>query len=148
MAAAKKNPFRVRTLGDVAAFFGVAPDTVKKWRSRPNGMPGTPGNWRLDEIAQWKVARMGDLKPHDEKRDELEMRRLEIDVESKQLALQKKAGGLVDRAAAIATIAEMFNRVKVRLECSPYDMASRAPQAIRAEMVAEFRLILKEFESW
>lgn len=45
----------VKTLGDVAAAFGVGRDTVRRdWRSR--GMPGKSGHWDLSEIAEWRAA--------------------------------------------------------------------------------------------
>jgi hypothetical protein len=46
----------VRTLGEVAAAFGVSRDTVRKdWRA--SGMPGKSGRYDLAEIAEWKSAR-------------------------------------------------------------------------------------------
>lgn len=142
-----------RTLGDVAAHFGVGLDTVKKWRTGPDPMPEkVKGRWPLDLIAQWRFARVMAPKESSERREELELAKLETEVESKQLALRQKAGGLVDRAAAIATITEMFNRVRQRLMAAPEELASALPQSLRADFVVELKhkvnLILKEFESW
>lgn len=53
---AKSKPtgrYVVPTLRDVAAFFGVAEQTVRQWGMRPGGLPGEPGKWPLDEIAKW-----------------------------------------------------------------------------------------------
>lgn len=46
--------WNVRGLKDVAAFFAVAFDTVKRdWRAA--GMPGKPGSWDLSAIARWRI---------------------------------------------------------------------------------------------
>ena len=39
------------TLDEVAAFFGVARDTLRDWRR--SGMPGATGCYPLSEVAQW-----------------------------------------------------------------------------------------------
>jgi hypothetical protein len=46
----------VTTLPEVAAAFGMAPQSVKgDWRD--SGMPGRPGHWDLAEILAWAVQR-------------------------------------------------------------------------------------------
>jgi len=142
-----------RTLGDVADFFGVGLDAVKKWRSGPDPMPEKVGNrWPLDEIARWRLGRVLAPKETSEQRELLELRKLSAEVEAKEMALRQKAAALVDRTAAIATITEMFNRVRQRLLAAPEELASALPQSLRSEFVVELKhkmnLILKEFESW
>jgi len=47
------KPTVVRTAREVAAYFGVSPDTVRKdWRSR--GMPGLAGAYDLVAISNWR----------------------------------------------------------------------------------------------
>ena len=46
----------VKTQAEIAAFFGVAVQTVKEWRR--NDMPGRPGRWGLLDIAVWKLGRV------------------------------------------------------------------------------------------
>jgi phage terminase Nu1 subunit (DNA packaging protein) len=47
--------YHARNLSEVAAFFGVALNTMERWRSR--GMPGAPLKWDLSAIAQWRETR-------------------------------------------------------------------------------------------
>lgn len=62
--AKEPRPFDVRTLADVAAFFGVAVQTVKQWRmERADPMPGVEGRYPLDEITRWKLARVDRFTP-------------------------------------------------------------------------------------
>lgn len=142
----------VRTLGEVAAIFGVGLDAVKQWRTGPDPMPGRPKAWPVYEIVQWRFARVMGPKETADQRDALELRKLSAEVEAKEMALRQKAAALVDRAAAIATITEMFNRVRQRLLAAPEELASALPQSLRSDFVVELKhkmnLILKEFESW
>ena len=56
---AAKRDWVVTSLNDVALFFGVARDTVRRdWRAR--GMPGKLRVWALNEIAQWRIQRAED----------------------------------------------------------------------------------------
>jgi len=145
--------FSVRTLGEVAAFFGVATQTVKQWRSGPDPMPGASGKYDLGEITRWRFSKTV-LEPRapDERREKLELEKLEAEVQGKQLRLRREAGELVDRAAAIARVTEMFNTVRQRLLALPEELASAIPQSVRSELVAELKhkmnLVCKEFESW
>lgn len=51
----------VKSQAEVAAFFGVSPDTAKQWKRR--GMPGGKGRYPLREIARW-LRESGPWKPH------------------------------------------------------------------------------------
>lgn len=51
------EPRILRTLGEVAAFFGVQPQTVRAWRMESPPMPGEPGRYDLDQIEAWKAQR-------------------------------------------------------------------------------------------
>ena len=55
--AQKGSRYTVKTLGEVAAFFGCALQTVKQWRTGPDPMPGRPGAFDLAEIARWRIRR-------------------------------------------------------------------------------------------
>ncbi len=143
----------VRTLGEVAEIFGVSREAVKNWRSGPDKMPGQAGAWPLWEIVRWRFAKTV-LEPQkaDEQREKLELAKLATEVQSRQLKLKREAGELVNRAAAIARVTEMFNTVRQRLLAVPEELASGLPQSVRSEMVADLKhkmnLVCKEFESW
>lgn len=51
------EPRIVRTLGEVAAYLGVQPQTVRAWRMESPPMPGEPGRYDLDQIEAWKAQR-------------------------------------------------------------------------------------------
>ena len=57
MAEKNAKRWRVKTLAEVAAFFGVSPETVRHWRGA--GLPGKAGCWELSAIVRWRVARAG-----------------------------------------------------------------------------------------
>ena len=139
----------VKSLGEVAEVFGVSREAVKNWRSGPDPMPGRAKAWPIYEIVRWRFAKMTAPKESADERELLELRKLNAEVESKELALQQKAAALVDRQAAIATITEMFNRVRQRLLAAPEELASALPQSLRSDFVVELKhkinLILKEF---
>lgn len=140
------------TLGDVAGFFGVELPTVKQWRCGPNPMPGNEGAWPLDEIARWRVAKAQALVRDPGLLSELEKENLELANLRHRIKLRKEAGELVDRAAAKATIAQMFHRIRGRLQAMPEELASGMPGDLRNRLLVEIqdrmRLLLREMENW
>ncbi len=148
------SKFTVKTLGQVAKFFGVSLQAVKQWRCGPDPMPGEPGAWPLWEIVRWRYAKVRhriERNESAEQRKNLELAKLATDVQARQQELQRLAAGLVNREAAERQIASMVDRVCWRLQQVPDECATIFPPAIRDSATAEMRqkigLICKEFES-
>jgi hypothetical protein len=100
--------FIVKTLGDVAAFFDVALQTVKQWRVGADGMPGKPGAFDLAEITRWRIEREKKNNrnaPEGSRKEQLEEAKLAIDVQKRKLQYDRLAGTLVD-VDAVARLLE------------------------------------------
>lgn len=68
----------LRTLGEVAAFFGVQPQTVRAWRMESPPMPGEPGKYSLSEITRWRDVRTARTRPTDASEAGIAIRRAEL----------------------------------------------------------------------
>ena len=125
-------------------------------------MPGERGHWPLDEIARWRIqyererksSRQIDPEQQDLKsRLELaEVLKAEADASLKELKLQLESGELVNREEAIATMEEMFHRVRARMESIPQELGTTFPPEMRSDLIADLRhkvrLVLREMEGW
>lgn len=156
----KSSRWIVSSRSQVAEFFGVTPTLVNRdWAHQ--GMPGSRGNYPLDEIAQWRDGRLREtLRPGPSQEDKDLQERLEIaqvekaefDAKLQELKLRSARGELVNRDAAKAEVEEMFHRVRARLEQIPQEVAGTVPPELRADVIADWRhkvsLVLKEMEGW
>ena len=53
---------KAESMPEVARAFGVAANTVRQsWR--PSGMPGSPGNYSLADIAIWRLRYQQEIRP-------------------------------------------------------------------------------------
>lgn len=146
----------VRSLKDVALAFGVHHDTVKKaWKGA--GMPGKPGAYPLVRIALWRIQRLQEQHRAGSSADPesaagLELRQLQIKVAREELKLRREANEVVGREAALASVEQIFHRVRSRLEAMPEEISASLPQAIRGEQLAvwkkKLQLVLRELEGW
>lgn len=102
----------------VAAFFGVGPDTVKRWRSQ--GMPGGRGGYDLSEIAQWlrtdgpwqpRAVADPAAEPGEVSSPAMEKMREET-FRIKRLERLAKEGSLLPRAGVHHTLTIMANRFR------------------------------------
>lgn len=139
----------VKTLGEVATFFGVEGQTVREWRSGANPMPGEQGQWDLSVITQWRCDRLKALganaKSAEEK--EIELAILKEDLEKKRLANQMKSGALIDCDFAVGRIMEMNNEARVVIEGIPEKLSPMFDPVNRNELTAkatqEIALVLR-----
>ena len=97
MASKTGSRYLVKTLGDVAGFFGCALQTVKQWRTGPDPMPGAPGAFDLSEIVRWRVRRAEARNPEQStQKQQLEEAKLAVDIQTKQLRYRRIAGELIE----------------------------------------------------
>ena len=94
-AKPKTTPFVVRTVKEVAAFFGMSAAGVHHWREESEPMPGSPGHYDLSEIAQWRINRTSNGGGLKEEKDRAEIRLKTVQAQQKELDLEIQKGNLV-----------------------------------------------------
>jgi phage terminase Nu1 subunit (DNA packaging protein) len=141
----------VRTLGEVAEWFGLELQTVKQWRVGPHGCPGEEGHYDLQAIARWRLARSSARGPSQAKAD-LEETALRLQNARAELKLAREAGELVTRAAAKSAIRQMFSRLKSQLEQLPDALAPLVPTEVRTDFrrdcVERLRIFLQQLTNF
>ena len=134
--------YTVETMRDVAAFFGVAEQTVRAWNMRPGGIPGESGAWPLDEIATWYVnwrtesATSSEPKQRDIIKDQLaaldlaERQKRLVDVSEVSTWLDRVAGVLRDSITALENRygAEAADILRTPLERLEQEVSQHAPR--------------------
>lgn len=134
--------YNVETMRDVAAFFGVAEQTVRAWNMRPGGIPGESGAWPLDEIAKWYVAwrtesaTSSEPKQRDIIKDQLaaldlaERQKRLVDVSEVSTWLDRVAGVLRDSITALENRygSEAADILRTPLERLEQEVANHAPR--------------------
>jgi phage terminase Nu1 subunit (DNA packaging protein) len=129
IGTATKSPWVVSSAAKVAAFFGVARDTVRKdWVARK--MPGEPGAYDLSAIAKWRETDLsrknkrpvgdesGDPDLEGEESPGLERYRL-AKAALAELELDRKRRAVIDRAVAhegLGRIADVLRQAGERLQ--------------------------------
>lgn len=141
-AQSKKASYAVPTMRDVAAFFGVAEQTVRAWNMRPGGIPGESGSWPLDEIAKWYVtwrtesATSNEPKQRDIIKDQLaaldlaERQKRLVDVSEVSTWLDRVAGVLRDSITSLENRygSEAADILRTPLERLEQEVATHAPR--------------------
>lgn len=145
----QQTNWTVKRLGIVAEFFNVELQTVKQWRTGANPMPGKPGAWPLDQIAQWRVERA--RRNSTGSNTELERRQLEVAIARAELKLRNESGELVSREAAIAAQSQQNHAIGQRLEAIAGEVAADLPNDLRDDKRRDWqraiRLILLEMSN-
>jgi hypothetical protein len=141
-------------VGEVAAFFGVTPATVRFWLT--SGAPGEvgsakePGRFDLGEITRWVRDRDGERHKKQVNAETDRVAKLKGD--KLDLELRRLNGEVVDRRGAELWLAGYVRRVRDLLERLPAEVAGQTPPAIRPEVeanVSEYiSSILIEASSW
>ncbi len=141
----------VRTLGEVAEWFGLELQTVKQWRVGPQGCPGEEGQYDVQAIARWRLARPTSRGPSQAKAD-LEEESLRLNNARATLKLQREAGELVSRAAAKSAIRGIFGRLKAQIEQLPDALAPLVPTEVRTDFrrdcVERLRIFLSQLANF
>lgn len=141
----------VRTLGEVAEWFGLELQTVKQWRVGPTGCPGQEGAYDVQAIARWRLAR-GNRGADTTAKQSLEEESIRLANARASLKLQREAGELVTRAAAKASIRGMFSRLKAQIEQLPDALAPLVPSEVRTDFrrdcVERVRIFLSQLANW
>lgn len=135
--SAKKNWY-VKTLAEVADFFGMSIPSVWSWRSM--GMPGTEGRWDMQAISQWRYARLASSPSFAKPPEilELERRELELDVAKKELALAQARADFVEWRTVLKTVPAICDHVADVLQSLPAAVSEILPDSLRDELTRQF----------
>ena len=120
----------VKTLTEVAEFFGVATSTVKGWRQESPPMPGSDGSWPLDAITRWRAAKItGSDLATAQKQATLEATVLAND--ARRLELSKDRGELVELAEVELWASVALIECRSQIMSIPEAIATSAPPELR-----------------
>ena len=135
----------VATMPEVAALFGVSPQTVQQgWRQ--GGMPGENGKWPIAEIAIWHIrrrirqaeARRISDGPDDDL-SQLDLRERLADVRTKELRLSKIADEVIDRHQAQADVSTALSILRENVLAVPRSLLPYFPAGQAEELAEEVR---------
>lgn len=131
--ASGKEPWMVRSLGDVARFFGVHPDTVKGWRRV--GMPGKTAAWDLAEIVAW---RNGKVKS-ESKAESAQAALARVRAQREQFLLEREQGGWVEVDPVCRLLTRTVNESKVLIDQLPDQILAVLPPDLSAAQQKDLR---------
>jgi phage terminase Nu1 subunit (DNA packaging protein) len=102
-----RSQWSVKTLAEVAEFFGYAVQTVKNWRTETPPMPGGGSEgYDLSEVVKWKIDRLNSVGVRHEKHmQDLERGRVKLEGERLELAKLRKTMVEMEEVEAWASVA-------------------------------------------
>lgn len=127
---ATRDRFDLKTLSEVAEFFGLDEHTVRTWRLKSPPMPGEPGRWPIKQIVQWRCnwIQQTDLAAAKRQQD-FELG--QIQVESKRLELDREKGLILDRQDVELWAATALIELREGIMQLPEILAASAPQDLK-----------------
>jgi hypothetical protein len=110
--------FHVGSLGEVARLVGVELQTVKEWRSGPNPMPGSEGQWDIVQIFRWRCDRLKAASGGGKTQEimELERRDLQAIVEKRELNARNARGEMMPKDLMHSGLMSAFLVLKQGME--------------------------------
>ncbi len=137
MASSTKPPWIVRSLAEVARFFGVHSQTPREWRSA--GMPGKKNEWDLAAILRWRDDRAvakEELTPH--------ARKALADAKIQELRYAKLEGSLVDVEAVRRLLVEHITTARALLDCIPEQVLGSLPASLGGDRLQTIRTAVRQ----
>lgn len=139
--------FTARTLSEVAAFFGLATQTVKQWRTESPPMPGQEGAWPLPEIVRWRHSKVVQTDVMQAQRSE-QLEATKLKNEQLRAEIAARRGELIERDEVERDISIALSHVRNRLDNLPHNVSQVVPGDCKAQVIATVgevvRLALKE----
>ena len=125
--AGDRDKFDLKTLSEVAEFFGLDEHTIRTWRLKTPPMPGEPGKWPIKQIVRWRCdwIQQTDLAAAKRQQD-FELG--QIQVESKRLDLDREKGLILDRADVELWAATALVELREGIMQLPEMLAAAVPQ--------------------
>lgn len=130
-AKQKTTPFVVRTVKEVANFFGFTVAGVHHWRAEAEPMPGTPGHYDLSEIAQWRLNRTSNNGGLKEERDRADIRLKTVQAQQKELDLEIQKGNLIELPAVELWASVALIETREMIMTLPEILATSSPPELR-----------------
>lgn len=129
-AAQDRDRFDLKTLSEVAEFFGLDEHTIRTWRLKTPPMPGEPGKWPIKQIVQWRCnwIQQTDLAAAKRQQD-FELG--QIQVESKRLELDREKGLILDRQDVELWASTALIELREGVMQLPEILAASAPQELK-----------------
>lgn len=126
----ERDRFDLKTLSEVAEFFGLDEQTVRTWRLKTPAMPGEPGRWPIKQIVRWRCnwIQQTDLAAAKRQQD-FELG--QIQVESKRLELDREKGSVIDRQDVELWAATALIELRTGVMQLPEMLAASAPQELK-----------------
>jgi hypothetical protein len=126
----QRDRFELKTLTEVAEFFGLDEHTVRTWRLKTPPMPGEPGRWPIKNIVQWRCnwIQQTDLAAAKRQQD-FELG--QIQVESKRIELEREKGSIYDRQDVELWAATALIELREGVMQLPEMLAASAPQDLK-----------------
>lgn len=124
------DPYDLKTLSEVAEFFGLAEQTIRTWRLQTPPMPGEPGRWPIKQIVQWRCAwiQQSDLAAAKRQQDyDLG----QIQLETKKLELDREKGLSLDRQDVELWAATALVELREGVMQLPEMLAASVPQELK-----------------
>jgi hypothetical protein len=122
--------FDIKTLSEVAEFFGLDEHTVRTWRLKTPPMPGESGKWPIKQIVQWRCnwIQQTDLAAAKRQQD-FELG--QIQVESKRLELDREKGLILDQQDVELWASTALIELREGIMQLPEMLAASAPQELK-----------------
>jgi DNA-binding transcriptional MerR regulator len=142
---AAPEPFTLRTIGQVAQFFGVSVVTVHQWLKESPPMPGQPGGrgkqegfFPIHQIREWLQAReqrLANTVNGISERDRLVATRRRL----AELELREKRGELLPAAIVGQAFLRAVHQTKTQLDQLPTQLIKLLPRGTDKETQKQFR---------
>lgn len=129
-AESESDRFLLRTLSEVAEFFGLDEHTIRTWRLKTPPMPGEAGRWPIKEIVRWRCdwIQQSDLAAAKRQQDfDLGA----INLERERIELAKQKGEILDRADVELWAATALTELREGVMQLPEILAASAPQELK-----------------
>lgn len=125
--------WHVKTLGEVAEFFGLHAQTVKQWRTETPPMPGEEGRWDLQAIVLWRFQKLNNRRdnPIRDSRDLIEIEKREAEVRALLRKEQQEIGNILPADVYAEFCRELLGMIRTSLEELPESIAEHVAPDVR-----------------
>lgn len=127
---AKRKSHVVKTLSEIAEFFGVTNAAVTQWKQGDNPMPRQRGGYDLSKITQWYLAKRAGTTLSDEQKL-VDIRLKTVQSLEREFNLELKKGGYLDVGAVELWAATILIETREQIMALPEILATSCPPEIR-----------------
>lgn len=121
----------VKTLGEVAEFFGVSNQTVNGWRADSDPMPGSANCWDLAAIAKWRTTKGRQGGGLSDELKAADIRLKTAQAKAKEIENAISEGVLLDRGDVERWAATALIETREMVMALPEMLATSSPPELR-----------------